>query len=237
MSAATIADRLRDQGIELRHDREGTQRLPCPYCDKGPRDSALAITRDPSGAVWICHRCGFKGSARDRRESIVRPPPQRPKRDTRLYAASLWLAAHFDDASVGSHPYAVKKGITSAGGAGRGIASGKLIGQRADCLMVPIRTDAISRLQAVQCINAAGVKQTFGAVNGGCLVLGNTLNKNLPWYVAEGWASAFSVVFHHHRGNAMCPVAFGKHNLMPTAEILARVFSPDEISVLQEQDQ
>ena len=237
VSADTFTNRLHEHGIALRHEREGTQRLACPQCDKGPRDEALAVTVEHGGAVWLCHRCGFKGGARDRRESIVRPPPRRAERDNRLYATSLWLAAHFDDAIVRSHPYSVKKGITWAGGAGRGIASGKLIGQHADCIMVPIRTDAIGRLQGVQCINVDGVKQSFGVVNGGCLVLGNTLNKNLLWYVAEGWASAFSVVFHHHRGNAVCAVAFGKHNLMSAAEILARMFSSDEVTVLQEQDQ
>lgn len=68
-------------------------------------------------------------------------------------------------------------------------------------------------------------------------MLGNTLDKHLQWYVAEGWASAYSVVFHHHRGNAVCAVAFGKHNLMPTAEILSRVFNPHKVMVLMEQDQ
>lgn len=73
-----LSDRLADQGIELRHYREGTQRLPCPECDRGGKDSALAVTVEHDGAVWICHRCGFKGAVRDRSESTVRPS-QKPQ--------------------------------------------------------------------------------------------------------------------------------------------------------------
>ena len=74
MSAATVADRLRDHGIDLRHDHEGTQRTGCPACDRGTRDTALAVTVDYDGtAVWFCHRCGFKGAVRNGSESVVRP--------------------------------------------------------------------------------------------------------------------------------------------------------------------
>ena len=155
-------------------------------------------------------------------------------RDTAAYALRLWLAARTEDASVGSHPYAVGKGITWAAGAGRGLASGQVLGQDADSLIVPIRTDGTGKVQAVQCINAHGAKQIFGQVSGGCLVLGNTLGRHIPWYVAEGWASAVSVVFHHCKGNAVCAVALGRNNLDPTAEILERVFDPPEIVVLRE---
>lgn len=101
MSAASVADRLTDHGIELRHDGAGTQRLPCPACGRGPRDSALAITVNPDGTVvWVCHRCGFKGCARERTESITKPPsrplPRRaePERHERLTerASALWAA-------------------------------------------------------------------------------------------------------------------------------------------------
>ena len=173
----------------------------------------------------------------------VAPPAPRPapepdpvNRSTQAYASELWLAGCFDDEVVGQHPYARKKGIEWAAGAKRGTASGKLIGKNADCLIVPLREKALGAIQAVQCINANGDKQTFGPVKGGCLVLGNTLDKTIPWYVAEGWASAVSVVFHHHRGNAVCAVAFGKHNMDPTAMILAEKFDPEEIVVLREVD-
>lgn len=52
-----------DFGIELRHpDRLGEQRASCPQCAKGPRDDALAAKVGPDGVVWLCHRCGWKGS-------------------------------------------------------------------------------------------------------------------------------------------------------------------------------
>lgn len=161
--------------------------------------------------------------------------PRTPSR-TQQYATELWLASEFADEIVGAHPYAVAKGITWAAGAGRTTASGSRIGRNADCLVIPIRTNGTGKVQAVQVINAEGAKQTFGPIKGGCLVLGNTLDPSIPWYVAEGWASAVSVVFHHHRGNAVCAAAFGKANLDPAAEILAQVFAPLEITILVEQD-
>ena len=194
-------------------------------------------TRAGIGTLIYLARAG--GWAPDAKTPETAPTPRSAPvqgKDTSAYASRLWLASSFDDAVVGSHPYSTKKGISWAAGAGRGLASGTLIGRDADCVIVPIRTDGTGKLQGVQCISAEGLKQTFGAVNGGCLALGNTHHKQIPWYVSEGWASAVSVVFHHHHGNAVCAVAFGKHNLMPTAEILSRVFDPDEVIVLQEQD-
>jgi superfamily II DNA or RNA helicase len=50
------------------------------------------------------------------------------------------------------------------------------------------------------------------------------------------WASAYSVVFHHKRGDAVCAVAFGKHNQRATAELLTETFQPDTVDVLIEVD-
>ena len=178
------------------------------------------------------------GSEPPRSKPMTAPEIEAPRTPSRTeqYAAELWLASEFADEIVGAHAYAVAKGITWAAGAGRTTASGSRIGRNADCLVVPIRTDGTGKVQAVQVINAEGAKQTFGPIKGGCLVLGNTLDLSIPWYVAEGWASAVSVVFHHHRGNAVCAAAFGKSNLDPAAEILARVFAPPEITILVERD-
>ena len=69
-----LADRLAERGVTLRHDHIGTQRLPCPECNRGLCDTALAITIEhDGGAVWVCHRCGFKGAVRNRGESVTRP--------------------------------------------------------------------------------------------------------------------------------------------------------------------
>ena len=68
---------LAGHGIALRHDREGTQRLPCPECDRGPRDTALSVTIKDDGSVWLCHRCRFRGAIHGG-ESFARPPQTRP---------------------------------------------------------------------------------------------------------------------------------------------------------------
>ena len=56
-----------------------TTRAPCPVCDRGSRDRALAVTTDERGTVEFCHRCGFTRAANfDRRplESIRSTPPK-----------------------------------------------------------------------------------------------------------------------------------------------------------------
>ena len=46
-----------------------TTRGPCPQCNRGPKDTALARTEDERGVVEFCHRCGFT-----RAENFGRPP-------------------------------------------------------------------------------------------------------------------------------------------------------------------
>ena len=36
-----------------------TTRAPCPQCNRGPKDRALAVTTDEKGTVAYCHRCGY----------------------------------------------------------------------------------------------------------------------------------------------------------------------------------
>jgi putative DNA primase/helicase len=55
-----LAARLEDEGIICKTTR-GTHRTACPQCDRGPKDDTLAVTIDEGGAVWLCHRCGYKG--------------------------------------------------------------------------------------------------------------------------------------------------------------------------------
>lgn len=162
--------------------------------------------------------------------------PKERKPNTQAYALRLWLAANTDDSVVAQHPYAIDKGIDWAAGAGCGKASGSIIGSEANCVIVPIRSIHTNRVQGVQCINFEGRKQTFGRVSGGALILGNTLDLRLPWYVCEGWASAVSMVFHHQKGNGLCAASFGKSNLDKAAEKIAETYQPEEIIVLREQD-
>lgn len=68
-----MSARLQEAGIWPKHDRIGTQRLPCPECDKGPKDDALALTIEHTGgAVWLCHRCGFSGGMAGKRITVSR---------------------------------------------------------------------------------------------------------------------------------------------------------------------
>ena len=55
-----------------------TKRAPCPQCDRGPRDRALAVTTDERGTVEFCHRCGFTRAANFDRRPNVTPAPSRP---------------------------------------------------------------------------------------------------------------------------------------------------------------
>ncbi len=142
------------------------------------------------------------------------PPRQRPQRpvvaartastqrSTADYARELWARASRENEHVGSHNYAAKKGITWAAGAGRGQASGTVIGKQADCLLIPIRDICSDEVVAVQCISANGAKQTFGSVRGHAFVCGNTLDKTIPWFVCEGWADAVAQTVAEHYGPA-----------------------------------
>jgi hypothetical protein len=77
----------RDAGLSPRHDRIGVeQRLPCPHCDRGERDTALSFRFDPAGG-WVahCHRCGWKAGARS---EVARHAPI-ARRDIPSYPAGL----------------------------------------------------------------------------------------------------------------------------------------------------
>lgn len=50
-----------------------TKRAPCPQCDRGPKDTALAITTDERGTVEFCHRCGFTRAANFERRPTITP--------------------------------------------------------------------------------------------------------------------------------------------------------------------
>ena len=56
-----------------------TKRGPCPVCNRGTKDRALAITSDEHGSVSYCHRCGFTESSNHRRPGIpIGPKTYRP---------------------------------------------------------------------------------------------------------------------------------------------------------------
>ena len=80
--------------------KTGENRLPCPVCDRGPKDTALSVRLEPDGViVWHCHRlCGMDGSNRSRDTTPTTPRLQsapRPverKRGLSDNARALWAA-------------------------------------------------------------------------------------------------------------------------------------------------
>lgn len=158
-------------------------------------------------------------------------PKTEPARPTANYARELWACAARSDEVVGAHPYALRKGINWAAGAGRGTVTGRVVGKAADCLLVPIRDIRTDGVVAVQAINADGDKQTFGPVKGHAFVCGNTLNRRIPWYVCEGWADAVSLVFHRHRGNAASFGCMGSH-FDAVAQVVVEHFAPERLCIV-----
>jgi putative DNA primase/helicase len=171
------------------------------------------------------------------------PPPRRapkPQQSSTAryarYAAELWLAADCSDTAITTHAYGQTKRLLSAGGAGRGIATGPTIGKNADCIIVPIRENGTGKVQAVECINAQGDKCGFGPRSEGYLLLGNTLDKSQIWYVLEGWSSAYALVFRHLKGNCCAAISFGKSNQQKVAEMIASTHKPERVRILKEVD-
>ncbi len=162
--------------------------------------------------------------------------PKWMKRDTSSYGKELFLRSDRSDSAVASHQYAGGKGLTHAAGAGHVIASGKVIGQGADCVCVPIRDLTTGRVEAAQCINTEGAKQTFGGIRGHGLILGNDSDVSFPILVFEGWASAAAWVFLIEKGNACAVAAFGKSNMLRIAERLAEIYRDHRVVTMQEDD-
>ena len=183
----------------------------CPaHHDRSP---SLSVTEDGQMVLVHCHAgCDHKSvldalGFREKRNPLSNPRPRpEPKPPaTYDYAVKAWRAS---DDSAESHPYAIRKRITHAFGARRGVLSGKLIGRETDCLLIPNR-DWEGRLIGVEAINPEGVKQTFGTK--GLLVLGYP-EDSLMIHVCEGWATAWALsqLFPERFGGV---VAFGKSRL------------------------
>lgn len=75
--------------------------MPCPVCDRGPKDTALSVRLEPDGVVvWNCHRfgCPMYGSSRSRdgktppRPRLAPPRPAERARGLSDSARALWAA-------------------------------------------------------------------------------------------------------------------------------------------------
>ena len=71
-----------------------TTRAPCPVCDRGPKDRALARTEDERGVVEFCHRCGFTRAENYERRPLepVRSAPVKSEQPAEWSdrAESIW---------------------------------------------------------------------------------------------------------------------------------------------------
>jgi putative DNA primase/helicase len=154
------------------------------------------------------------------------------------YARQLWRKVNREDGVVAGHPYAMAKGIWWAAGAGRGRASGRLIGRDADCIVVPVR-NADGAIVAVECLSehrddgGKFFRQSFGPKSEGWLVLGNDLHPHLPRFVVEGWATGAKML-EHMGGNCAVYVAFGAARLRAVAEDVERRWPGSEVVICQE---
>jgi putative DNA primase/helicase len=87
-------------GIDPTRLKPGENRLPCPACDRGRKDTALSVRLEPDGVfVWHCHRlCGMDGSSRSRDQKTppqprqAAPRPAERPRGLSDIARALWAA-------------------------------------------------------------------------------------------------------------------------------------------------
>jgi len=206
------------------------------YNERDARVVWRSIKRGPIGIGTLFHVAkdyGWGVSSNLKPIPIITPKAAtKPTGGTKKYALELWLRS--DYRGVETHPYAIAKGIDWSAGAKRGKVSGCVIGKDQDCVIVPIRDLCTDKVVGVQCINPKGDKQTFGSLSGNGFICGNTLNRNLRWFVVEGWADAISMVFHHYQGNAMAFAACGKSSMDTLANRVAEVFKPDKVIILED---
>lgn len=151
---------------------------------------------------------------------------------TQGYAINTWARVVRSDEAIRTHPYAQKKGIDWHAGAGRTKASGQIIGQNADCIVVPIREIGSGNVAAVQCINADGAKQTFGPLKGNAFICGNDLDPAGEWFVVEGWADAVSVFRTY--SNACVFAAMGLNSLDAVTERVVAQYNPQRLIVVED---
>jgi|GEM_PF-526657 len=157
-------------------------------------------------------------------------PPEQAK--TFNYAKELFAKSSECDEHVAAHQYARRKGVCWAAGARRGFATGRLIGQHADCIVVPMR-DLKGNFKGVECINPEGKKQTFG--NKGVLILGNDLDASLLQLIVEGWATGAQLM-QYYRGNVAIYICFGKGKVESFANELDATNPMLNITICEELD-
>lgn len=90
-----LTDGLLRVGINPKSLQHGEQRLACPNCDRGSKDTALSLKIDAAGATWFCHRCSLAGSVTGERISTYQPSApiarkREPEAGFHNFAKSIW---------------------------------------------------------------------------------------------------------------------------------------------------
>lgn len=239
-------------GAEYLRNRHG----PCPGC--GGRDRFRFDDKDGRGTFYcngsgnptsgdgyalISHVHGWDNTRAYREVqawlegSANLPTRKEPTRinapsKTQDYAQRLWQEAV---AGVAFHPYAKAKRIHWEAGAKRHHSVfGRVVGNGADCILIPIRDLKSKEVVAIQAINAEGKKQSFGPIKGHGYICGNTLDLTQDWHVVEGWADAVSMVFHEYEGNACAFAACGKDSLETLADRVEQVYGPKRLIIWED---
>lgn len=186
-------------------NRPGNHRLPCPQCDRGPRDDALSCTVQADGtAVYLCFRCGLSGAdGVMRRGEIPQRRKPEPEKVTRHEVAHRIIneAVPADP----RHPYLVRKRIQPHGA-----------WQIDDRLVLPVMQPGL--LVGVQFISREGSKKflTGSKISGSYWFLGDPVI-NAPGgeiVICEGFATAASI--HEATGWAVL-IAFTASNMKTVA--------------------
>ncbi|RLJ21778.1 hypothetical protein DJ030_03370 [bacterium endosymbiont of Escarpia laminata] len=206
------------------------------YSEKAARSVWRSIKAGSIGIgtlFYIAKQHGWRSGMQAPHPMPTKKPPAPQKFDTSKYVRKIWPIANLSDAIVAAHPYSRNQDVTWAGGARRGGASGRVIGQNADCIIVPIRDLRTWEVMAVQAINTDGAKQTFGPLKGHGFVCGNTLDGSIPWFIVEGWADAVST-FQTFNGNVCVFASCGLSVMDALAERVIEIYAPDDLKLVED---
>ena len=182
--------------------------------------------------IYLAKEHGFTGQISHPRAS--QPPQPRVVRiesnseELHDEANRAWTACNRSDDYVASHTYKPK--LRGAYGAGR--IQTTFWGCYEDYLLVPCFGIDEGLLVGVETITPDGRKRFLGKKNG-CLVLGNDLQRQSPWQVYEGWATAAYALQERFVETAI--VAFGKGRQEEVAHRIAHKHSV-HIRIALEQD-
>lgn len=183
----------------------GNYRLPCPQCQKGPRDTALSCTVKPDGkTVYLCFRCGLSGADGQIRPGEIqqRPPRKRDTTDKTERARRLIERARPAKDTLAER-YLKSRGLTLPNGNPLLFTSEAFhwpTGLELPCMIAPIIDIHDNQAQAAHCTflksdgtGKAGVctpRLYLGPKSGGCVKLTPDEDVTLGLALAEGIETA-----------------------------------------------